>query len=272
MSIFTRLFAITLFLSPLVSGASETLAPAVPGLRPGYLDSVEEERTTRTEDLVIIREPPALASQKPFVSTRLEKEFQTQYELRFGRTEAERNLLPSRYDTYFYNGLMITYDEDLRRKKQFGDYVIRRLEEYHLDNTMKDNKSLRPVYEAKDRISKVDMKISKDWGVKANLSLSGYFADIFVQNPWNVQTKMTFYLNSKELISSFKYPLTKKTDLLTDYRIQSSVLRVIVSRALTPSLSANISGTTYTTSIQGKETIDGFIRQNLILVGLTYRN
>lgn len=247
-------------------------APSVPGLKPGYLDSVEDEKTTRTEDLVVIREPPPMETSKPFVSDKLNKEFQAQYELRFGRTEAERNLLPNRYDTYFYNGLMVTYEEDLRRKKAFGDYVIRRVEEYHLDNSIRDNKTFRPAYEAKEKISKVNVKISDDFRVKANLSLTGYFADIIIENPWKVQSKSTFYVGSKELITSLKYPLTSKVDILTDYRVQSSVVRVILARTITPALSANISGTTFMTGSEGEGTVDGFIRQRLVLVGFTYRN
>ena len=60
--------------------------------------------------------------------------------------------------------------------------------------------------------------------------------------------------------------------MLTDYRLESSVARFILNRQITKALSANFTYEFYTSGTEGDTTVDGFVRQRLFLVGLTYKN
>ncbi len=242
------------------------------GLPHGYLDDVSSEKDEKNDELVVITNPKPLNKEKPFLTRNLSIEFETQYEQRFGRTEVERNLLPSRFDQYFYNGLYVSYEEDLARKKSFGEYMIRRVIEYHADAFFKESDQLRPVYEAKDKLSNIDVQVKQGYKINFRYNLSGNYLDAIFDNPYNVDFKMSYYLGSGEMITTLKYNLTDHVSVFADYRLISSVVRLTLSRAFTKALSANIQGTSYTAGTEGAETIDGYIRQNVVLVGLTYRN
>jgi hypothetical protein len=241
------------------------------GSAPGYVDSVEDERNEHSTDLIMIPAPKPLTTPKPFVTDELSKEFQNQYQTKFGYTEVEQNLLPTRYDDYFYNGLYVTYQEDLQRKRDFGTYMIRRVAEYHTDNYFKSDPDLRPVYEAKEKISKIDVELQQGWKVNGKYSLSGNYFELALDNPYEAKIKLAQYLSTNETILTCGYPINPRYDVLTDYRLESSVLRFILNHKISPSLSTNLTYETFTSGLEGQETVDGFVRQKLILVGLTYR-
>ncbi len=245
--------------------------PTAIGSSPGYVDSVEDERNEHSAELVMIPEPKPLVTHKPFLSDELSREFQNQYQIKFGYTGAEQNLNPSRYDDYFYNGLQVTYDEDLKRKRDFGTYMVRRVAEYNFDNYFKNDPDLRPIYEAKDKFSKVDVELQQGWKVNAKYSLSGNYLELNIDNPYEAKLKLAQYLSTDETILTCGYPINPRNDFLTDYRLESSVLRFIINHKVSQSISTNLTYETYTSGIEGTETVDGFIRQRLILVGLTYK-
>ncbi len=244
----------------------------VPGAAPGYARSIDEEQNEPPAELIVVPQPKPLVQPKPFVSDSLNKEFQNQYQIHFGYTAVEQDLLPTRFDDYFYNGLFVTYQEDLARKQAFGNYMIRRVAEYQADDFFKSNNSLRPVYETKDKISNYKVELQDGYKINLKYNLAGNYADAVLDSPYHVQFKLSQYVSTQETITTVTYPLTSKINLLGDYRLKSSVFRLIGSRQITPALSANITFETFTTGNEGDETVDGFIRQRLVLMGFTFKN
>ena len=58
--------------------------------------------------------------------------------------------------------------KEVRRKttssahqSDYGQYVLRRLSEYHVDNFAKSDPSVRPLWEAKEKLSKVNVQVQK---------------------------------------------------------------------------------------------------------------
>ncbi len=249
-----------------------------PGERPGYLDSVSEERHSRVVELVVTSPPPAEDSSplhERIFNDQLSREFQVQYEQRFGHTQAERQLLtPNRFAEYEYSSLLsVSFAEDQENKRRFGDYMMKRLVEYHVDAYAKSNPSVRPVYELKDRVANVDLELRQGFKFRFRYSYSGNYLDIFVENPYQVDTRFSLIMDPDRFgpsrvedgVLSFRYPLERNLTLSYHYKLQRGVWSLVGERRLSPQWTASLSGSTYAEGENGED-----IRQNLVLLGLSW--
>lgn len=241
---------------------------------PGYLDSVAEERHQHIEEMVLVSPPDTseVPLREVIFDERLSEEFQTRYEDEFGPTEAERNFFaPNRFDEYEYDtGLSVSFDEDRIRKQRFAEYMMRRLAEHHVDGYFKSNPDFRPVYELKDKISKLNVEVKKGFKVRLNYSYSGNYLDIKVENPLEVDTRVRMQMEEgagpsevKDTIVTLGYSVSPRLWLGSYLYSQEGRVSLITSRALAPGVSVSLTGTTnYRYS---SKTAEG---QNLVIVGL----
>lgn len=188
-----QVFFFTLLLIPFSAWAQTD--PEVVGSHPGYVMDVEYEQSSRTEEFNIFSSPPKekKADLKGYIFDRiLSREFRYRYEQQFGRSAVERNVVnPSRFDEYFYRtSVGVTLEEDSRRKQIFGEYMIKRLTEHHVDQYAKSTPELKRVYELKDRLSKVKVEVRQGYKLDMNYSLSGNFFQIRLKNPNDVDARI----------------------------------------------------------------------------------
>ena len=162
----------------------------------GYIADVERERTDDTRDLVWIQKPydGGNLHDKIFNET-LSREFRERYEQRFGQTEIERVFLaPNR--TSYYNdayGQKGTPQEMLDERRKFGEFMVRRLAEWHVENYAKTDPQVRVVWEAKEKISNYKLEVAS-FRVDAQYSIAGNILDIKMVNPY-VQSKLSLLMN-----------------------------------------------------------------------------
>ena len=67
----------------------------------------------------------------------------------------------------------------------------RRLVEFHADDYAKSKKSLRPAYEFKEKISRLDVAVNKEVSFSGKYSFSAQQADFRMENPW-VDAKLIY--------------------------------------------------------------------------------
>ncbi len=162
----------------------------------GYVSDVERERVDDTRDLVWIQKPgnDGTLSEKIFNQT-LSREFRERYEQRFGQTEIERVFAaPNR--TSYYNdayGQKGTPQEMLDERRKFGEFMVRRLGEWHVENYAKTDPQVRAVWEAKERISNYKIEVAS-FRIDAQYSLAGNILDIKMVNPY-VVSKVSLLMN-----------------------------------------------------------------------------
>lgn len=250
-----------LILSFLLPGIS--WAGAMIGAKSGYLESVTEERTERSSEMIFLQKPPPPPGTKPFVSDKLTREFQNQYEIKFGRTNEERNFLPSRYEQYSSGGIFVTYEEDQNRKRNFGNYVLRRMTEYHADNYFKESPNLKPVYEAKDKYSKLDVQVRGGYKAKLNYSLSGNYLDVNIENPYKVESRVKVMFGDQMVyLMGYQFTPTIKSEI--QYKDWDGIVVLVTSKRINQH---------FTTSITASQ--DHYARgetqqQDLYLFGITW--
>lgn len=257
------------------------VAEPVVGGRPGYLSSVKDERYARETEMVLFSPPPVshgIWAGRPLVNDKLTREFQTQYELKFGHTEAERNLSTSnRFAFYEYpGGQMETIEAHTARQRQFGEYMFRRLVEYHLDEYAKSNPEVRPIYELKDRISNVNVQVKKGYRLRLRYSYSGNYVDARLENPYDVATKLTFQMKEgmgpsevQRTILSLRYGFSKRLSGEAvnefDKALGSSL---IGGYQWTKSFATTLTGSNHV--LVDRDNPENSPRQNLILVGMSW--
>ena len=119
------------------------------GAHAGYVSDIAVERESLSVEIAPVKKPQKYRRANPFVvfDSRLSRELRLNYRKQFGETAAEQNLqLPQRYEQVAYtNGVRVSFQQDFDRQREFGNYVFKRLSEYHLDNFFKSNpcRSLR---------------------------------------------------------------------------------------------------------------------------------
>ena len=149
--------------------------------------------------------------------------------------------------------------------------MLRRLTEYHIDNYAKNEPAVRPVYQIKENISKVDLSVAPGWKFKAKYSISGNTLKVDVGNPYT-DSKILVEMDPdklgpsdvKETIVSIGKDLTKIFRMETHWKTQDGKWSLVGIRRLAPRMSTNI--TTSTTVRSGGYTV----RENRVLWGWGY--
>ncbi len=244
---------------------------AIFGAHPGYVFDVQNEKNKRDIEMVLLERPADPPPPKNVVfDAKLTKEFQEQYKYRFGQTEAEQVINTGRDEEYsYYNQLSVNIQDYRRYQRQFGEYMARRLTEYHVDKWAKDDPTIRPVYEMKDRLSNLNVKIKRGYNLKWKYSLAGPYMEAKLENPHDIEAKVQAQMSGlisapDEWIYSCAYPLTKRLTVKGLYRQNDGLYQLVLTRRLTSKMSTSLTGST-DTSRSGPS-----VQQSLVLVGFTW--
>lgn len=228
---------------------------------PGYLESVENERYRVAKEVVIVPpDAPAEASLRDRIfNNELTREFQRKYEDRFGRTQAEQFTVTSRYyETERQPHTNRTVVEEYDEQQRFGNFMIKRLTEYHVDHYMRSNPSVRPMYELKERMSNLNVQVRKDYRVKVKYSLSSNDLDLYLDNPHNIENRIS-WRGSDETALVLGYPVTKTISVKSDYVLEKDHWVVSGVKRLNRNWSTSL------TNSQNEI-------ENKVLVGLSWRD
>ena len=249
------------------------------GQHEGYLTTVEGERGRVIADLIVVQPPktdgPSL--QQKIFNDKLNKEFSDRYEEKFGRTEVERVYnSPNRFtyydDMYGFKGTPQQVSEE---RRNFADFMIRRLAEYHVDHFAQTNQSVKAVWEAKEKLSKVNVEVSS-FRFNVNYQIAGNVFDMKIDNPYLDLFRYRLQMNAaalgpgpvEESTLSLGRPLTKKLYLEAHYKMVDGVATYIARRSITPALGSTLTVSTFTKDVGTRKDIN--IRESLYLAGLSY--
>ncbi|MBL7689276.1 MAG: hypothetical protein JNJ49_14665 [Bdellovibrionaceae bacterium] len=206
-----------------------------------YVSDVRAERLQKERDLVWAQRPEAETELRHRIfNEELSREFRDRYEQKFGRTEIERvfqapNRLSYYNDAYGVRGTPQELGDERRR---FGEFMIRRLTEWHVENYAKNDPKVRPVWEAKEKISKLKVEVAS-FRFDAQYSIAGNTLDMKLVNPW-VESKVTLLMNpdqfgpgpvNETLVSVFR-SITPKYALESRWRVSDGILALIQHRSL----------------------------------------
>ncbi len=262
-----------LLFAPLAHAADEPAGEGQFGMHHGYLFDVAGEKNRREIEMVMLPRPKENStplSQKIF-NDRLSKEFQDQYQYKFGSSLAEQVLNTQAPDDgyAYFSGQNVTIQEYQKQQRQFGEYMMRRLTEFHVDDWAKKDPDFKPVYAVKEKMSNLSMAVKKGYKVRWKYNFAGPNMEFRLTNPYDIDTKvrmeMTGILSSPtEVIYSLGIPAGDKWYVSALHRQEDKLYQLVAYRPLTRRISGSVTVST-DQSDKGLST-----KQDLYLVGLSW--
>ncbi len=248
----------------------------------GYLDEEETvaERAEVEADLVMISELPVEPSFNDRVfNEKLSREFRDRYEQKFGRTDAERIYYSPNRTTYYNDMYYQGSPQDLNdERRRFGDYMIKRLAEYHLEDYMKNDPRGRVLYTIKERVQNVGVQVQK-FRFDARYEIAGNTFDLIVKNPYLDNARVRLQMNSgsfgpgpiQETIVTLGKTVTPTISVETYYIQPITRLSFVARKALSPVLSTTVSAVSGRRDIGATPGNDQtWITEDVYLLGFGY--
>jgi hypothetical protein len=250
----------------------------------GYVDSTLAERGAQSTDLQLIDEPPSdgPSLQDRIFNEQLTHEFQEKYNDKFGHTNAEQILnAPNRtsfYNDVWFQGSPQDYSD---QRRQFADYMVKRLLEYHVDNYLKTNPKARGVYELKEKISSVNVQVQQ-FQFDLRYEIAGNTADIVIKNPYLKTSKIRLQMNPgalgpsniDETILTIGTDITKTISFETFYSLPLNNVSFVATKGLAPGLAVTASLVDAQRNLGAdpvRKITSNWIRESIYLAGLVYR-
>ena len=233
----------------------------------GYLTDVTSERDLAMHDMVVLPQHSSPAPIKDRIfDPKITKEFEDQYNQRFGFTEAERSYYsPNKY-TIYSAGIGETQSvQDVSKSRQrFGEYMVRRLAEYHSQQFAQHDPSMKAVWDAKERYSNVKVDVSS-FKFSSGYDLSSNTIDLKLKHRWiesRLQVQMRGVGGMRESVFSLWHEFARHVTLESHYTFVDGIAQVIARKQLSPEMSASLVASTFT-NVTGNST-----RETLYLAGL----
>lgn len=244
-----------------------------------YISSIEDDREEVVSNLVLIPNPmPATLGsdfrQNYVFNSTLHREITQRYRETVGYTTAEL-LLSNPVYANEYTPISDTRSlsiDNQNRNRDFGQFVMRRAGEYHLENYFKSDEDLRSVWELKEQISNYEFKVSEYFNVKTNYSFSGNYFTTELQNSF-LPSRVVVEMNKAsfgpstidEILTSVSKGITESVNFSSYYRWYRQVWQTSFSKGLTPNL-----GTSATVTYAFKDQPEIQARDNSLILGLNY--
>ncbi|MGE0634494.1 MAG: hypothetical protein AB7O96_18910 [Pseudobdellovibrionaceae bacterium] len=221
----------------------------------GYTSDIRSEKKERFYEVFLLLAPRAPQDQMlkdRIFDSKLSKEFVDRYDRKFGSSNSERLIKnPEHFEFYdTRQGLYIDAQEYTEQQRSFGEYMIRRLTEYHLDNYAKSKPEVRPVYDLKEKLSKVEVKVAPGVSLDAKYSVSGNFIDLKLANSY-VDTRVIHEFSAStyekpETRLVMTYTFSPKTQFEATLLGADGIASLTAKRSLTKTASGSLTASTYT--------------------------
>jgi hypothetical protein len=210
-------------------------------VRNGYTSKVNPENEDAGVILYTVEDPykNEVKLKDKIFDEKLTKEITNRYYEKFGRTEAEiiENRTPYLNTNLTEAQSLSATEKDYQdQQKKFGNYVIRRVIEYHFDNEAKNNPDLRTVYETKQKVEKIDVSFSKNFKMRGKYNIAANTLSFTLKNPY-MNAESRFEFADHEIVYSLFRDLPKKYSFISDYYVHNPTLDLILRKNVTSNLS-----------------------------------
>jgi hypothetical protein len=177
-----------------------------------YTQNIQQERNSQFAEIILI--PPRVQNynlNKLIFNDELSADFKKQYQERF-QTQWQQSEITLQEMFTAYNSRVV---HESQRRREFAEYIVKRLTEYHVDKYVQSDPSMKTIYEVKEKLQHVEVKVNKETKVNLNYSLSGNIMEVKFENPYLDESKIIYRMNPRSFGPT--------NPLLTEYRITKSL-------------------------------------------------
>lgn len=268
---FARFISSPVILSVFLTGIALPLQAEQ--VRAGYVQDVAAEKNEQFYEIYL--SPPSVSTNVDYRSKifdqKLTTEFRDRYEQRFGYIDTDSMAFADRFTNFTENrGANVDLANKNENRKQFAEYMMKRLGEYHFDNYMKSDPSMRPVYEMKEKLSTVSVEVTPESKLSMNYSVADNSVDLNYVNPYadtRLRTEMDpRKVGPSDVIEQWVYigkQVTKTIYLMSTYATKDGWASFEFRKAHSPYLSTSTQATTTTTPVGTRTPRQSFFGYNL---------
>lgn len=167
-------------------------------LTPGYVSNVAAEKSQRFYEVYLFVSPPSKEpSLSEFIFNPLSKEFREKYREKFGNLDTESMAYRSP-SLGGYQSTPLALQQEQQNRRDFAEFMMKRLTEYHVDQYMRSQPSMQPVMEVKEKIQNVKVEVTKEVRFNIQYNFAGNTADVVLDNPY-CDSKLSIEMDSKSL-------------------------------------------------------------------------
>ncbi|GIL16665.1 MAG: hypothetical protein BroJett040_04160 [Oligoflexia bacterium] len=241
----------------------------------GYISDVKTERAERYYEIFLFVTPPPNETKLTEVifNRELSKEFRSKYQEKFGRVDSESAVYQSsRFDmNENLKNRPLAIEAELKERRQFGEFMTKRLTEWHVDNYIKSKPQMRKVYELKEKLSHMEVEVTKESKMDLRYSLAGNTLDVIYDNPW-IDSKLAVEMDPGAFGPSqvqenrvwLGKNLNKKTRVNTNVATEDGIFTLEFIHMFKENLAGLMGGSTYTKP-EGKTP-----RESKVALGLSH--
>jgi hypothetical protein len=158
----------------------------------GYTNNVKHEKSQNFREIFIYSYVPDKKNKllEVIFNPQLSKEFKDRYREKFGELDTESLIYLNSRTKFIEAPSRVPLDDEIENQKRrdYAEYMIKRLTEWHVDNYVKTEPAVRPLYETKERLSHIEVKVSEESKLDFRYDLAANNLDLIYINPW-VETK-----------------------------------------------------------------------------------
>ncbi len=219
------------------------------GWAPGYLSDVSGEQADSSQDFVILPPPAPKETTKLYdkiFTDKLKRDIIDNYRKTFGYTEYEQIQMASNQfgdaQSDLSNRLM-PMDQYIAEQKSFGQYMLNAMAEYHIDNYFKHSASLKQVYAAQKKLSKIEYQAKDGAKLKMKYDIASGAAIITYNKPHDKFHKQLDVQVSGQANTVLKldYDLNHRVNLESDLQFEDEIMTLTATRHYQGNLSTNVS-------------------------------
>jgi len=177
-----------------------------------YTQDIKAERNSQFTEVILI--PPHIEENnisKFIFSNELSREFQQQYRERF-QTQWQQTEITLQEMFTAYNSRVI---QESQRRREFAEFIVKRLTEHHVDKFIQSDPSMKTIYDVKEKLQNVEVKVNNQTKVNMNYSLSGNILELKFETPYFEESKVIYRMNPRSFGPS--------APLLTEYRLTKAL-------------------------------------------------
>jgi hypothetical protein len=207
---------------------------------------VDHRVSPYTVNMFALPDPARPTLKEVIFNDQLSREFRAKYVEKFGEVDMEyltyRNSRFAELDDRLPD--QASFENTRLVRKKFGEYMLNRLLEWHLDKSLKETPEMEKVYQVKQALANIQVPVTAETKIHMLYSFVDSTFEVNYLNPL-VESKIKLDPVSTENQLIFSKPMNHSTTVSTIFYEKDGIASLEISRRLQKQTQATLSSSTW---------------------------